>query len=343
MVDVVTKSRDSLLITAPVLVPNEKDCEFNFGEEPLTPEEIQDMAHSYLANYGLVDKNHEFFKTREVIGLPVESYITQEPISLKSLDGEVREYPTGTWIVTTKITDQDEIKKALDGEYTGYSVTTISKKFADKQMQMPKRVLMKNIPDPVGFTVSLVKNPCVKSAKFCSMKNDNGVVMSDNIEEQIETETKGFLQSIKGILNKDDKDDKNSKADTKNYVTVEDFEAFKKELKQDVDKSLETVNTTVKSVDEAVQNINSALDSLKHREDEEEEEDEKTTKKVEEGNTEETDDEVQENNDNSQNVQSSKSIPNHDIKNKTSTRRTGSARVYELMGRDSTGSALRKQ
>lgn len=35
MLDVVTKSGDNLLITAPVLVPNEKDCEFNFGEAHL--------------------------------------------------------------------------------------------------------------------------------------------------------------------------------------------------------------------------------------------------------------------------------------------------------------------
>ena len=61
ILEVVTKSRDSLLITAPVLVPNEKDCEYNYGEKPLTPEEVQEMAHTYLASYGLVDKNHEFF------------------------------------------------------------------------------------------------------------------------------------------------------------------------------------------------------------------------------------------------------------------------------------------
>ena len=138
-----------MLITAPVLVPGEKDCEFIYGEEPLTEGQIRQIAHEYLANYSLVDKNHEFFETREVIGVPVESYITNEPISLKGLDGTVNEYPKGTWIATTRITDEEEMEKALNGEYTGYSITTVSKKFADKQIQLPRRVLMKDIKDPV--------------------------------------------------------------------------------------------------------------------------------------------------------------------------------------------------
>lgn len=317
------------------------------GEKPLTPEEIQEMAHTYLANYSLVDKNHEFFQTREVIGVPVESYITQEPISLKGLDGKIREYPPGTWIATTKITDPDEIQKALNGEYTGYSVTTISKKFADKQIKIPKRVLMKDIPDPVGFTISLVKNPCVSGAKFCNMKSDDGVVMNENIDEQLENETKGFLQSIKGILNKQDE---SSEDKDKDFITKEDFETFKKELRQDVDKSLESVNTTIKSVDEAVKNINSTLDSLKPQEDEEDEDDKGTN----EGNATEAEDdkgtdegnagtEGETTEGNSSNVQSSKSIPNHDVNRNATPRKTGTARVYEIMGRDATGSAIRKQ
>lgn len=47
----------------------------------------------------------------------VESYITDQPVSLKSIDGVDREYPAGTWIVTTKLTDPDEIQKDLNGDY----------------------------------------------------------------------------------------------------------------------------------------------------------------------------------------------------------------------------------
>ena len=45
ILEVVTKSRDSLLITAPVLVPGEEDCEFIYGKEPLTDGQIRNLAH----------------------------------------------------------------------------------------------------------------------------------------------------------------------------------------------------------------------------------------------------------------------------------------------------------
>ena len=343
IIEVVTKSRDSLLITAPVLVPGERDCEFIYGEEPLTEGQIRQIAHEYLANYSLVDKNHEFFETREVIGVPVESYITNEPISLKGLDGTVNEYPKGTWIATTRITDEAEMEKALNGEYTGYSITTVSKKFADKQIQLPRRVLMKDIKDPVGFTISLVRKPCVRGAKFCSMKEDieNGDVVSENIDDKLEEETKGFVQSIKGIFNKEDKDeDKNPEDEdieldikaivdevTKDFVNTDDFETFKKELEKELSEKFETLGT------ELFKAIRKSL---------EKEEDDEAKKKEDDENDEEDDEEEVEGNDDSQNVQSSKSIPNHDIKDNQKVAKTGAARVYEIMGRDNTGSAVRK-
>ena len=340
IIEVVTKSRDSLLITAPVLVPGEKDCDFIYGEEPLTEGQIRHIAHEYLANYSLVDKNHEFFETREVIGVPVESYITTEPISLKGLDGTVNEYPKGTWIATTRITDEEEMEKALNGEYTGYSITTVSKKFADKQIQLPRRVLMKDIKDPVGFTISLVRKPCVRGAKFCSMKEDieNGDVMSENIDDKLEEETKGFVQSIKGIFNKeDDKKDEDEEIEidvkaivdevTKDFVNTDDFETFKKELEKELSEKFETLGT------ELFKAIRKSL---------EKEEDDEAKKKEDDENDEEDDEEEVEGNDDSQNVQSSKSIPNHDIKDNQKVAKTGAARVYEIMGRDNTGSAVRK-
>lgn len=344
IIEVVTKSRDSLLITAPVLVPGEEDCEFVYGEEPLTEGQVRQIAHDYLASYGLVDKNHEFFKTREVIGVPVESYITDEPISLKGLDGIVREYPKGTWIATTRITDEEEMEKALNGEYTGYSITTVSRKFADKQMSIPRRVLMKDVKDPVGFTISLVKKPCVKGAKFCSMKEDlekDGDVVSENIDEKLEEETKGFVQSIKGIFNKEDKQDERKPEDeeieidfkaiveeaTKDFVNADDFETFKKELEKELSEKFETLGT------ELFKAIKKSLDK---------EEDDETKKKEEEKDDEQDDEEDIGEADDTQNVQSSKSIPNHDTKDKQKAVKTGTARVYEIMGRDNTGSAIRK-
>ena len=343
--EVVTKSRDSLLITAPVLVPGEEDCEFMYGEEPLTEGQVMNLAHEYLANYCLVDKNHEFFKTHEVIGVPVESYITDEPISLTGLDGEVREYPKGTWIVTTRITDEAEMEKALSGEYTGYSLTTVSRKFADKQMSIPRRVLMKDIKDPVGFTISLVSKPCIKGAKFCSMKEDlenEGDYVSENIDEKLEEETRGFVQSIRGIFNKEDKKEEEKEEEvnpedeemeidlksiveevTKDFVKASDFETFRNELEKELGEKFETLGTEL---------FKAIMKSLEKQMEEEEEDEEEES----------SDDEEKEEEEDSENVQSSKSIPNHNVNDTRKVVKSGAARVYEIMGRDKSGSAIRK-
>ena len=68
---------------APILIPGERDCEFDYGKESLKEAQIRQIAPDYLSKYSLVDKNHEVFETREFIGVPVESYITNEPITLK--------------------------------------------------------------------------------------------------------------------------------------------------------------------------------------------------------------------------------------------------------------------
>ena len=57
----------------------------------------------------LSTRNHEFFETRDVIEVPAESIITNEPIILKGLDGTVNEYPKGTWIVTQGWNEDDFI------------------------------------------------------------------------------------------------------------------------------------------------------------------------------------------------------------------------------------------
>ena len=261
----------------------------------------------------------------------------------------MREYPKGTWIATTRIDDEEEIERALNGEYNGYSITTVSKKFADRQMQLPRRVLMKDIKEPVGFTISLVRNPCVKGAKFCSMKEDcncKGDVVSENLDDKLEEETKGFVQSIKGILGKDDKKDKKDDDEeieidveaivnevTKDFLTNSDFESFKEDLRKELNEKFETLGT------ELFKAIRKSLEK-------EEEEEEEDNKPHNEGNGESDENGGEDENDDNgdaQEVQSSKSIPNHDINNGQSNAKTGAARVYEIMGRDNTGSALKRQ
>lgn len=232
----------------------------------------------------------------------------------------------GTWIATAKITDSNEIDRVLNGEYTGFSVTAVSKKDAEKQIQMPKRVLMKDIEDPVGFTISLVKKPCVDGAHFCSLKGDN---LSNNIDDKLEEETKGFLQSIKSILTKDEKEEEPDiesivNEATKDFMTSDDFETFKKDLQEDLNKKIELLGSEL---------FKSIKKSLLKEQNTESEEDENTSE-------EEPEDEKIETAENTP-KQSSKSIPNHSTNTGLKYATTGTSRVYEIMGRDNTGSALK--
>jgi len=45
--EVVAKSRNSLIITAPVLVPDERDCEFIYGQRVDKPQGIGGMVNEY--------------------------------------------------------------------------------------------------------------------------------------------------------------------------------------------------------------------------------------------------------------------------------------------------------
>lgn len=37
-----------IILTMPVLIPGEKDCDYNRGEEPLSAAEIEGLAHSFI-------------------------------------------------------------------------------------------------------------------------------------------------------------------------------------------------------------------------------------------------------------------------------------------------------
>jgi hypothetical protein len=192
----VKKSKDHVLFTGTVLIPGEPDCDYENGEEILTPEKVAKMAHEYLLNYRLVDKDHNFFQTHKTVGAPVESYLLPEPRVMKNIEGVEREYPAGTWVVKSMITDPELMEKAEKGQIA-YSVTALSKKDAEKLHAARKdRVLIKDLEDPIGFTVSLVENPCVDNS--CSVKNDS-VVMKEG--RAISKQNRNVLEKARDLIN----------------------------------------------------------------------------------------------------------------------------------------------
>ena len=194
MIEAVIKSENVVYITAPVLVPGEKDCDYHRGETPLSMKQVQDFAHSF-SNYGFIEKDHDILVTKQTVGKPVESYITPEPVSLKTVDGTIKKYPTGTWFVKSKITDIETQERVLKGELNGYSITALPKELADKykaSIKSSQGKLIKELDNPVGFAVSLVEVPCVSSAKFCEISKKG-----ENVSEEKNLDEKGVINIVK--------------------------------------------------------------------------------------------------------------------------------------------------
>ena len=47
------------IVTAPVLIPDVPDCDYDNGETPLTTKQIQHLQASYK-NYQIIDYDHQF-------------------------------------------------------------------------------------------------------------------------------------------------------------------------------------------------------------------------------------------------------------------------------------------
>ena len=178
-------------LTAPVLIPNAKDCDYHNGETPLTAPQIQAFKESY-DKYGFVDHEHGLTRDGRKIGEPSNSIILDQDTTFTLYDGTTRSYPVGTWMLTTHITDEEAISEAMKGYYTGYSPSILPKASADKYLEALKskgscscknissmgNSLIKDVPDPVVLSVSLTKQPCLHESKFCEL---NGEKMEDEV------------------------------------------------------------------------------------------------------------------------------------------------------------------
>ena len=182
-------------LTAPVMIPGAQDCDYKNGEPPLTTKQISQFAKTY-EKYQFIDHEHGLTRNGQKIGVPVNSFLLKQDTTFQTIDGS-KTYPTGTWMMTSQLTDEVAIKNAMDGEYTGYSVSVFNRERADQYLEALKHdkntpmptacknissggtALIKDIKDPVVLSVSLVKSPCLHDSKFCELDGD---IMTDEVK-----------------------------------------------------------------------------------------------------------------------------------------------------------------
>ena len=173
----------TILLTAPVLIPGAKDCDYENGEIPLTIEQVQSFKESY-DKYGFVDHEHGLTKNGRKIGEPHQSILLDHDTTFTLYDGTDKTYPVGPWLLTTHLTDDEAISEAMKGYYTGYSPSILPRKNADKYLAALKagkecackntinssgNALIKDVEDGVVLSVSLTRQPCLHESKFCEM------------------------------------------------------------------------------------------------------------------------------------------------------------------------------
>ena len=209
------QSDGSINLTAPVMIPNAKDCDYHNGETPLSAEQILAFKESYDV-YGFVDHEHGLTRDGRKIGVPSQSIILNKDTTFTTYDGTKTTYPRGTWLLTTNITDSTAISEAMKGYYTGYSPSVLPKTSADKYLKALKskgkcscknvssmgNSLIKDVPDPVVLSVSLVRQPCLHESKFCELSDimDEEISLKSKILRAIDMPEQADVVALKGEI-----------------------------------------------------------------------------------------------------------------------------------------------
>jgi len=328
------------------MIPGAKDCDWVNGEPPLTSEQIRRFAKSY-EKYGFIDHEHGLTRNGERIGEPVDSFLLTEDTTMTTLDGSLKSYPRGSWFVTSHITQPKAIELALGGGYTGYSASVFTKSRADEYLTALKsepdtplpcsckdvsssgNSLIKDVPDPVVLSVSLVKSPCLHDSQFCEVNGD----MMENQEDVKSLKSKvlsamGMSEEAEVVALKSE---------------VEDLKATITTMQTDFQTALKSMQDEfTKTLTEALHPVES--EALKAKEDDDEDEDEETKVKeeeedgtadevAEEEETEEEEDEEEEEEEKKAEKGESKQAPVHDnLQAQKST-----TNIYEALGRNPDG------
>lgn len=319
-------------LTAPVLIPYAKDCDYTNGETPLNREQVQAFKESY-DKYGFVDHEHGLTRDGRKIGEPSNSIILDQDTTFTLYDGTQKTYTKGTWMLTTHITDEAAIAEAMKGYYTGYSPSILSRSSADKYLQALKankecacknqvsnmgNSLIKDITDPVVLSVSLTRQPCLHESKFCEL---NGEIMENeemSLKSKILT-AMGMSEEAEVIALKSEVTELKGEIEAMKTDFAEALKSMQEEFTQTLTEALKPVEVAEKSEEEAEEEATEPTEETDVEEVEVEEETEETEEIVEE--------EVAEKGE-------SKAEPVHDVIAEKTVKPTN---IYAIMGRNPDG------
>ena len=225
---IVLKDDAKRLVTGPVVIPDCPDCDYPRGEKLLSVDEIEDMVHFYNTQSQLSDEMHVYGATKQSVGVAVENWTLKEPLTTRNTQGNQVTLPRGTWMTTIKVTDDDTWQKIQDGTYKGFSASYMSRDAAEEVLAA-KRTLIADLVDPMPVTVSIVDEPCVFDALFCSIKQQDEV---DKAGRRFSNATlkkiQGAFESLQNLINEALNERGQTEADKKNVL--EDIDMDEEQL-----------------------------------------------------------------------------------------------------------------
>lgn len=223
---IVMKDAAKKVAYAAVLVPGEKDSD----GESVTAEKIEEAAHEWMKSYRNVDLQHSLNN----VAVPVESYVL--PVDLEvNMAGVKSILPKGSWVLASKVFDDNTWEKIENGTLTGYSVMgikrttleTANKEQGDQEEAALKKTLLCDLgEDWVAAAVSIVDQPAVPKAKFFAIKSAVGQEIDP--EGQDEGEKPWYQKAIDVLANAGQK--KGRKVSERNYKKLKQAFGMIKEL-----------------------------------------------------------------------------------------------------------------
>ena len=314
---IIKKVEKKRIVYAAVLVPGEPDLDADKGEKILTEEEVEEVAHKWMEEYGNIDYMHGLNN----VAKPVETFILP-------MEWEVEAYgtkmilPKGTWILAAKVTNDKAWKEVEDETLTGFSIMGIQNNVlkqimndvskgerVDKELNSAmKRVLIRDLGKGwiVPF-VSLIDEPCVPKAKFFAIKQkakkelpEEGGVLDKIIKYFKKGDMDQLLETTEALIKRVEKAGRSISNDTftklKNalnalQILIEkadkerktDNSKNKKMKGDDLDMEEKDVKTLIeKMLDEKLEPIHEGLKALLPKEEEDKEGDSEKSKKEDE-------------------------------------------------------------
>lgn len=175
------KDNEKRIVYGPVLIPDEPDSDGDI----VSAERIESVAHRFVENYGNIDLQHSLNNVARL----VESYIS--PVDLPVDNNQV--IPKGSWIMGTRVTDDDAWNGVKSGKYTGFSIMAVQGTTAAAKAAEKGRVTLADLGDDwIVNAVSLVDDPAVPRAKFLAIKSKQTAtaVSLDQLENMLQSSQK---------------------------------------------------------------------------------------------------------------------------------------------------------